>query len=124
MTVGKDTLPNGTTISAGTIMQYNSYAQGRCEELWGPDAAVFLPERWLERSSPPSSYEFVAFHAGPRECLGRRLAGVEMTLFLASFVRAFDFKLAAAPADIKYDMQPTLGCSTGCPMIVTARPGH
>jgi cytochrome P450 len=119
--VGGDTLPNGTVIRAGTNLQYNSYAQGRSHELWGKDAEVFRPERWLERSSPPTPYEFVAFHAGPRECLGRRLAGLEMTMFVASFVRDFDFALSIPAEEVKYDIQLTLGCSTGLPMTVTAR---
>jgi len=121
LAIASDTLPNGTVVMPGTLVQYNSYAQGRCTDLWGADAATFRPERWLERAGPPSSYEFVAFHAGPRECLGRRLAGVEMTMFMASSVRAFDFRLAVAPTEIKYDVHLTLGCSTGCAMIVTER---
>lgn len=118
LTVAKDTLPNGIVVPAGVVVQFNAFAQGRSEEFWGEDAAVFRPERWLQRLQP-SPYEFVAFNAGPRECLGKRLAGVEMTTFLASFIRDFDFELAIDPADVKYGKKLTLGCSNGLPMRVT-----
>merc|ERR1712039_371067 len=111
----------GTVLPAGCILQYNTYAQGRSKELWGEDAEVFRPERWLERPTYPSSFEFVAFHAGPRECLGRRLAGAEMTTFISTLLRDFDFALAVEPKNVKYDVQLTLGCSSGMPMTVATR---
>lgn len=119
--IGKDVLPDGTTIPPGTRFSYNPYCQGRCEEIWGSDACTFRPERWFEMEKRPTPYEFVAFNAGPRECLGRRLAEMEMTTFVAGFVRDFDFALATDAQNIKYDSQLTLGCSTGLPMTVSAR---
>eukprot|EP00928_Gymnodinium_smaydae_P095038 TRINITY_DN8100_c0_g2_i1.p1 TRINITY_DN8100_c0_g2~~TRINITY_DN8100_c0_g2_i1.p1 ORF type:complete len:510 (-),score=61.81 TRINITY_DN8100_c0_g2_i1:43-1533(-) len=121
VTVARDTLPGGIVVPAGCIVQYNAYAQGRSREFWGDDADVFRPERWIERPNLPTSFEFSAFHAGPRECLGKRLAMVEMTTFVASFVRGFDFSLACLANEVKYDAQLTLGCSSGLPMKVTAR---
>lgn len=120
-TVAEDTLPDGTKVYAGTMMSFLPYAQGRCEGIWGKDAEIFRPERWLERETAPSSYEFTAFNAGPRECLGKRLAQMEMTFFLAMFIRDFDFSLAVDPSEVRCDNQLTLGCSSGLPMIITAR---
>eukprot|EP00928_Gymnodinium_smaydae_P095036 TRINITY_DN8100_c0_g1_i1.p1 TRINITY_DN8100_c0_g1~~TRINITY_DN8100_c0_g1_i1.p1 ORF type:complete len:525 (-),score=75.15 TRINITY_DN8100_c0_g1_i1:35-1525(-) len=121
ITVARDTLPGGIVVPAGCLVQYNAYAQGRCREFWGEDAEQFRPERWLELPNLPSSFEFSAFHAGPRECLGKRLAMVEMITFVASFVRDFDFSLCCQGSEVKYDAQLTLGCSSGLPMRVTAR---
>jgi hypothetical protein len=51
-------------------------------EIWGDDAAVFRPERWLEmRDEERREREAVvelAFGSGRYRCLGRRLAGVEL----------------------------------------------
>jgi cytochrome P450 len=124
ISINGDTLPSGPDgikIAPGTIIQYNAYSQGRDKDTWGEDSFSFRPDRWLERTTQPTTFEFTAFHAGPRECLGRRLAQAEMKTFVANFVRDFDFKLAVPPAEVKYDAQLTLGCSTGCPMIITSR---
>jgi len=121
VTVAKDTLPNGIVIPAGCRIQYDAYAQGRSKEIWGEDASTFRPCRWAERTTQPTSFEFTAFHAGPRECLGKRLAMVEMVCFIAGFVRDFNFELAIPASHVKYDTQLTLGCSSGLPMKVTAR---
>mmetsp|Transcript_11092 Transcript_11092/g.20772 ORF Transcript_11092/g.20772 Transcript_11092/m.20772 type:complete len:495 (+) Transcript_11092:72-1556(+) len=109
VTVADDVLPDGTVVKAGNLLAFVPYAQGRSKEIWGEDAHTFRPGRWLEMPSKPSPYMFSAFNAGPRECLGRRLAEMEMTLFLATIVREFDFTLEADPASIHYDAQLTIG---------------
>lgn len=119
--VAADTLPDGTWVPAGCRLCYIPYAQGRCTELWGADATSFRPDRWMEMPRRPSSFEFVAFNAGKRECLGKRLAEVEMTATIATLVRDFDFSLAIAPAEVRYDIQLTLGCSSGLPAVVSPR---
>ena len=73
-----DTLPDGTYVPRGTALIYMSYAMGRSQEIWGADASEFRPERWLEMKGVKSPYENPVFHAGPRECLGKRLAMLEM----------------------------------------------
>jgi hypothetical protein len=35
------------------------------------------PSRWLALDSMPSPYSYLSFHAGPRLCLGQRLAELE-----------------------------------------------
>jgi len=109
VTVADDVLPDGTVVKAGNLLAFVPYAQGRSKEIWGEDAHTFRPGRWLEMPSKPSPYMFSAFNAGPRECLGRRLAEMEMTLFLATIVIEFDFTLEADPASIHYDAQLTIG---------------
>lgn len=120
LTLEKDVWPDGTIVPAGCMIQFGPYAQGRCEALWGEDAHVFRPERWLDRKAP-SSFEFAAFTAGPRECLGRRLAEMEMVALLATLLPSFDFTLDAKAEDIHYDAQLTLGCSSGLPLVVRHR---
>jgi fatty acid omega-hydroxylase len=96
--VGKDTLPDGTPIVPGTGILYTPYAMARNPKLW-PRPLSFEPERWLEdaedgkgkRFVDPSVFKFVAFNAGPRLCLGKPLAYLEVKLMLSLLLRRFEF---------------------------------
>lgn len=115
-----DTLPDGTTIKKGDVFLYNIFAMGRSTEIWGDDADQFKPERWLDIEYP-SLYTYPVFNAGPRECLGRRLAQVEMKACLVRVLQSVELKLAVPFDDIHYDAQLTLGMSSGLPCYVEAK---
>jgi fatty acid omega-hydroxylase len=117
-TESPDTLPDGTYLPRGTVVMYNMYAMARDTSLWGPDADVFRPERWLEMQKAPSNYEYPVFNAGPRECLGRRLAQVEMKTCLAILLPHLSFQLAVPPHEIIHDGQLTIGMGRGLPCYV------
>lgn len=120
MAVADDTLPDGTFIPAGTPVSFNPFAMGRCKDLWGEDAEMFRPERWADREFP-SPYAYPVFNAGPRECLGKRLAWVEMRACLAEVLRNVRLELAVPPDAIKQDIQLTIGMSSGLPCRVYSR---
>jgi len=117
-TSNDDTLPDSTFVPAGTIVLYNIYAMGRDCSIWGDDAASFRPERWLEMDSVPDNYRYPVFNAGPRECLGRRLAMVEMKTCLAMLLPEISFELAIPAGEITPDTQLTLGMARGLPCYV------
>lgn len=51
-------------MSKGDIVFFQPYAMGRMEYLWGKDAEIFRPERWLDDEGifqSESPYKFVAF---------------------------------------------------------------
>lgn len=57
---------------------------GYIKPVWGKDAAEFKPERWLDGSKIPRTSDtfqgwngLMAFSAGPRMCIGYRLAVLE-----------------------------------------------
>lgn len=60
-----DVLPGGIPVFKGERIAWSNYAMGRETSLWGPDAEVYKPERWLSGEKPSSS-KFAAFHHGPR----------------------------------------------------------
>jgi len=113
-----DTWPDGTSISEGTLVAYNIYAMGRDSSVWGSDADVFRPERWLEMDELPNSYKNPVFNAGPRECLGKRLAMVEMKTCLAMLLPHLSLKLSVPAENITADTQLTLGMASGLPCFV------
>jgi cytochrome P450 len=61
-------------VRKGEAVGFCSYAMHRREDIFGPDAAVFRPERWLERDGElaiSAGFGYLPFNAGPRLCLGR-----------------------------------------------------
>ncbi|CAJ1355466.1 unnamed protein product, partial [Effrenium voratum] len=116
-----DHFPDGTFVPADTVVVFGSYAMARDEALWGPDASHFRPERWLNRKAPPSSYEFAVFNAGPRECLGKRLAYLEMKACLAHVFQHFVLSLALPRDQVLPQASLTIGMSSGLPCKVKRR---
>ncbi|GFY90266.1 cytochrome P450, family 86, subfamily A, polypeptide 4 [Actinidia rufa] len=88
--VADDVLPDGTFVPAGSSVTYSIYSAGRMKSTWGDDCLEFLPERWLsgdgKRFLMHDQFKFVAFNAGPRICLGRDLAYLQMKSIAAAGV--------------------------------------
>ncbi|PIN01308.1 Cytochrome P450 CYP4/CYP19/CYP26 subfamily [Handroanthus impetiginosus] len=92
--VEDDVLPDGTVVKKGTRISYHPYAMGRVEKVWGPDWAEFRPGRWLERAEKWSfvgrdSFTYPVFQAGPRICLGKEMAFLQMKRVAAGVLRRF-----------------------------------
>ncbi|GJM91278.1 hypothetical protein PR202_ga07640 [Eleusine coracana subsp. coracana] len=119
-----DVLPDGSSVSKGDIVFYVPYAMGRMEYLWGKDADVFRPERWLDANGefqPESPFKFSAFQAGPRICLGKEFAYRQMKIFAAVLLRFFVFRLRDEKASVNYRTMITLHIEGGLHLTATAR---
>lgn len=90
--VNDDVLPNGFEIPAGTVLVAVPWCMGRSTKIWGNDARVFKPERWLT-DKIPHDYEFLSFNAGKRRCLGKKFAYLEIKIVLTKFLDRFTFEL-------------------------------
>ncbi|CAA6656245.1 unnamed protein product [Spirodela intermedia] len=111
-----DTLPDGYDVKAGEFILYQPYAMGRMKYLWGEDAEIFRPERWLDADGnfcPESPFKFTAFQAGPRICLGKEFAYRQMKIFAAVLLRFFTFKLRDEEEAVHYKMTFTLFMNPG-----------
>lgn len=89
-----DVLPDGTEVKKDWFITYYTYAMGRMESIWGKDCLDFRPERWLDKNGvfkPDSPFKFPVFHAGPRTCLGKKMAYIQMKTIAACVVELFDF---------------------------------
>eukprot|EP00398_MALV-I-01_sp_L67-1_P000521 gene521-632_t len=115
--INDDTLPDGTFIRAGTALGYSQYTMGRSSKIWGPDSLEFKPERWdkVDQSRKEFQFEFPVFHAGPRMCLGKRMAYMEMTIAMVYLLPLFDFELMQEQP-VTYIPTITLAVKGGLPM--------
>ncbi|KAJ7531421.1 hypothetical protein O6H91_14G043300 [Diphasiastrum complanatum] len=85
----KDTLPDGTNLLEGSHITYSIYAMGRLQSIWGHDCLEFKPERWLQNGrykTPENHFQFIAFNAGPRVCLGKEMAYLQMKCLAAALI--------------------------------------
>ncbi|KAG4443116.1 hypothetical protein IFR05_001442 [Cadophora sp. M221] len=87
---------DGKFIPAKTPIGMSPLAQNRDKRVWGEDANEFKPERWLESEAKTrqlESYNMTFGGNGPRMCVGRNIALVEIHKFLAQMIRAFDVEI-------------------------------
>ncbi|KAL5792546.1 hypothetical protein ACOSP7_001140 [Xanthoceras sorbifolium] len=110
-----DTLPDGFKVKKGDGVYYMAYAMGRMDYIWGDNAEEFRPERWFKNGifQPESPFKFVAFHGGPRICLGKDFAYRQMKIISIALVRFFLFKLADATKNVTYKTMFTLHIDGG-----------
>ncbi|XP_070337857.1 cytochrome P450 11B1, mitochondrial-like isoform X2 [Equus asinus] len=86
--VSSDLVLQNYHIPAGTTVKVLLYSLGR-------NPAVFVrperyhPQRWLDNRASSTRFPYLAFGFGLRQCLGRRLAEVEMLLLLHHVLKNF-----------------------------------
>ncbi|KAF8866637.1 cytochrome P450 [Acephala macrosclerotiorum] len=81
--------PPGTVISTSLSMISND------PRIWGSDASVFRPERWIGAENEGGKLDqwLVSFSKGTRVCPGLEIAWVEMRLLFAHVFRKFELRI-------------------------------
>ncbi|TLD07605.1 hypothetical protein PgNI_10586 [Pyricularia grisea] len=74
-------------IPKGTSCRWSSYALYRREDIYGPDAEEFRPERWEDLRV---AWEYTPFSGGPRICIGQQFALTQMSLAIFRILQNFD----------------------------------
>ncbi|KAL9585650.1 MAG: hypothetical protein Q9212_001387 [Teloschistes hypoglaucus] len=95
----------GQYIPAGTKVVLPPAAINMSTKLWGPDAKLFKPERWLQpghanTGGATSNYAYMTFLHGPRSCIGQQFAKAEFAALLAAMVGRFNFELEEPDKEI------------------------
>ncbi|KAH8705044.1 putative cytochrome P450 [Talaromyces proteolyticus] len=100
-----DTTLAGQHVPKGTNILISPEIINKDEDLWGADAKVFNPDRWLadagtnnnggnkSNGGAISNYAFGTFIHGPRSCIGQGFARAELAIFVAVFVSKFEVAL-------------------------------
>ncbi len=115
----REVLPGGITIDgqffeAGTVVGTPCYALHHREEYFR-DAWAYRPGRWIVRDRDAKSggdlgegttesvslahSAFCPFSVGPRGCIGKGMAYLEVSVALARMVWLYDVRLAASDGD-------------------------
>ena len=94
------TLPNGQWLKPGTVVSMGGWILSHDTNIYGEDADAFNPDRWSKgeveseaeyevRSNRMKQADFVFGH-GPRSCLGKPVAQLELHKFVATLFSVFD----------------------------------
>ncbi|XP_008785405.2 cytochrome P450 86A1 [Phoenix dactylifera] len=123
--VADDVLPDGTVVPAGSTVTYSIYSVGRMEEIWGKDCMEFRPERWLTAEGgrfeqAKDAYRFVAFNGGPRTCLGKDLAYLQMRSIASAILLRHRLELVPGHR-VQQKMSLTLFMQNGLQVYVRQR---
>ncbi|KAK7683843.1 hypothetical protein QCA50_013220 [Cerrena zonata] len=98
------TQPDGTVLKEvhvrkGDTIVIAFIGSNTLNRVWG-DGKAFRPERWLDEKTLPSKdvltqgwANLLTFSAGPRMCIGLRLAHLELKILLYSLLRNYVFSL-------------------------------
>ncbi|XP_065214567.1 cytochrome P450 4C1-like [Planococcus citri] len=81
-------LPSGQKIPAHSHVNIFIYSIQRNPEIFR-DPDEFIPERFDDDDFKKYPYAFIPFSAGPRNCIGQRLALMEIKMVLATLVRNY-----------------------------------
>lgn len=80
-------IPKGSSV----IMNFNCLVK---DDDFFPEANKFLPERWLRDENNKKikldPFSYLPFGVGPRICVGKRLAELEMEIILMKLLRNFE----------------------------------
>ncbi|XP_020953978.1 cholesterol side-chain cleavage enzyme, mitochondrial isoform X1 [Sus scrofa] len=79
-------------IPAKTLVQVAVYAMGR-DPAFFSNPGQFDPTRWLGKERDLIHFRNLGFGWGVRQCVGRRIAELEMTLFLIHILENFKVEL-------------------------------
>ncbi|KGO45880.1 Cytochrome P450 [Penicillium expansum] len=88
---------SGHFIRGGTIVGCSPWVIHRREDIFGPDADIYNPDRWL--TAPPDKLKtmdgmMLQFGAGSRTCIGKNISLMEIYKIIPSFLRRFEVQLA------------------------------
>lgn len=94
----------GQFLPAGTNVGINAWVAHRNKDVWGQEAGVFRPERWLEAQAEADAGSkarlqrmeayYMPFGLGSRTCIGRHVSMFGISKLVPRLVRDFAFELA------------------------------
>jgi cytochrome P450 len=61
-------------VHKGQMVAWDTYAMHRRKDIYGEDADIFKPERWLDSDDEKGlrpGWGYLPFNGGPRTCIGR-----------------------------------------------------
>ncbi len=84
-------------LEPGNLVGCNGFAVQRREDFY-PEPLEFRPERWLGGQEPAKN-TWIPFGGGPRHCIGRNFATLEMKVVLRTLMQQFRFATTDKPGE-------------------------
>ncbi|MCJ1474776.1 hypothetical protein MMC13_003436 [Lambiella insularis] len=79
--------PEGYRVGVNAaVVQYDN-------DVFGPDADSFNPDRWIERDAVQMDRTMLQFGAGPRTCIGKNISLSEIYKLVPQIIRTFHIRL-------------------------------
>ncbi|KAJ5506486.1 Cytochrome P450 [Penicillium expansum] len=124
----RDTTLAGMHIPKDTLLTLSPQVTNRLEELWGPDANEFNPERFMgpgkaNTGGAVNNYAFLTFLHGPRACIGQGFAKAELACLLAATVGRFHIELKLPDAKLEIREGATVSPKDGVLALLTPLEG-
>ncbi|KAK8071849.1 hypothetical protein PG996_005197 [Apiospora saccharicola] len=98
---------SGQHFEAGSVVGINAWVAHYDRDVWGEDAGVFRPERWIEaeKGDPERLRQmeahYMPFGLGSRTCIGRHVSTLEMCKLIPELVAKYDMELAMPRSEWK-----------------------
>ncbi|KAJ5802101.1 uncharacterized protein N7503_004551 [Penicillium pulvis] len=89
----------GEYVPGGTVVGCNAWVLHQNKEIFGPDAEIYRPERWLESNGADPAQlskmrqSMFQFGAGSRTCIGKNISLMETYKMIPTFLRKFDVEM-------------------------------
>ncbi|KAJ6313482.1 hypothetical protein OIU77_014890 [Salix suchowensis] len=117
-----DVLPDGSIVKKGARVFYCIFAMGRMDSIWGENCLEFVPERWIRDGKfvAENQFKYAVFNAGPRLCLGKKFAYMQMKMVAASVLLRYSVKVVEGH-DASPKMTTTLYMKNGLPVNLIPR---
>ncbi|KAG1864029.1 cytochrome P450 [Suillus tomentosus] len=97
-------MTDSISIAKGTLITVSMETINRSSAIWGPHAKEFKPDRWLTEDGISGKAKEVQGHRhlltfvdGPRTCLGKDFAIMELKTVLSVLVKNFVFEMQDGP---------------------------
>ncbi|XP_073833000.1 cytochrome P450 4g1-like [Musca autumnalis] len=110
------------TIAKGTTVVLLQYFVHRSAKFY-PDPDKFNPDNFLpERAANRHYYAFIPFSAGPRSCVGRKFAMLQLKVLLSTIIRNYRVSSTRTQDDFKLQGDIILKMSNGFNISLEKRP--
>lgn len=106
----------GHWVEAGTVVGCSAWVLHRRPEVFGADANVYRPDRWIPREGDPDDEKRIKemngmmfqFGMGSRTCIGKNISLLEIYKLVPSLLRRFEVRF---PPSLLHFSYPSVPCS-------------
>ena len=98
-----------TLVLVGKCVLFTLIHELRPDIYSNPNA--FQPDRWIDFK--PSAFAHPTFHAGPRMCLGKDMALLEIKMHMSALLQHYELTLSDPMVNVTYESNTTLPIRNG-----------